>query len=392
MLILDEAHDAPDKLAEFCEVELTEADCDEFLESGLPPVEDGVDAWADWAAHHMRKLTRDLEIAREWAANDPETANRLRTFAGKVEFLATARVWQRGEPSEPTVAIPGQAVDWVAERTSGPRGGNAGAKFSPVWAHRYAERFLFCRIPKVVLVSATIMPITARYLGVPPEQMEFREHQSGFHPERRPIYILPTAQMSSKSTDSDYRALTTKIDQIVAGRMDRKGLIHTVSYRLSDFIVDNCHNVTRDLMDWCRKQGKWSNREAIRDVVDRYKRGDVRKILVGPSFETGFDFPYDQCEYQIVVKLPFIDSRPAVVAARKKSDKHYLNYVTALRLVQMCGRGMRAADDRCETFILDANARWFLKAARELLPKWFRAALRTVDRIPTPPPKITIKG
>ena len=387
LLILDEAHDAPDKLAEFCEVDLREAECNEFLQTSLPPIEDGVDAWADWAEHHRPRLARDLEAAREWAGDDPETANRLRTFAGKVEFLATARTWQRGEPSEPTIQIPGQVNDWVAERNGGPRGGNPGAIFSPVWAHRYAERFLFVGVPKVVLVSATIMPITAKYLGIPADEMEFREHASSFHPERRPVYVLPAAQISSKSSDSDYRALIAKTDQIIRDRSDRNGLVHTVSYRLADTIVGGSDFRSRILS--CRKvPGGWS-RTPAREVVDRFKRAAVGSILVGPSFDTGFDFPYQECEYQIIVKMPFIDSRPKVIEARKKSDKQYLNYVTVLRLIQMCGRGMRASDDRCETFILDANALWFLRAAKGMLPAWFRAAIRYIDRIPAPLPKIT---
>lgn len=390
LLILDEAHDAPDKLAEFCEVDIREAECDEFLSSGLPPIEDGVDAWADWAAYHAARLKVAIEESREWATGDPDTAKRLRDFAGKVEFLASARTWQRGEPSEPTVEMPGRVVDWVAERNSGPRGGNPGAIFSPVWAHRYAEKFLFVGVPKVVLVSATILPITAGYLGIQGSAMEYYEHQSSFQPDRRPVYLMQAAQISSKSDESDYRALVTKIDQIIRDRQDRKALIHTVSYALADRIVRMSQY--KHIMDWCKTDARGWNREAARDVVDRFKRRVGGGVLVGPSFETGFDFPYQQCEYQIIAKLPFIDSRPAVITARKRSDKHYINYVTALRLVQMCGRGMRALDDRCETFILDANTRWFMPAAKDLLPKWFRAALRRVDSIPPPAPKIQRSG
>lgn len=396
LLILDEAHDAPDKLAEFCEVELDEEECGDWLGDGLPPVEDGADAWADWAAYHMPTLDRELKAAADWAGSDPDRARRLRQLAGKVEFLSTARVWQRGEPSEPTVGMPGIANDWVGERTGGAGSGNgkgrqpAGARFSPVWAHRYAERFLFRGIGKVVLVSATIMPVTATYLGIPEKDSEFREHQSGFHPDRRPVYIMPAAKMGMNATDTDYRAWMVKMDQIMAARPDRRGLILTVSYKLADHIIAN--SAQRGRMDWCKKKaGGWS-REAARDVVDRFKKSPPGTVLVGPAFDTGFDFPYDECEFIIIAKVPFIDNRAAVIKARAKSDKRYLNYVAALKLIQGSGRGMRAADDRCETFIVDSNIGWFMQAAKGLMPMWFKKAVKWADRIPAAPPTVRRVG
>lgn len=383
LLILDEAHDAPDKLADFCGLTFTREECKSLLESDLPPVEDGAEAWAAWAAMYLPALRRELKEQQEHASEDPETLKKMSDLAGKLEFLMETRKWERSEPSEPKVDMPGVSNDWVAEYGFN----NKSAIFSPVWAHRYAERFLFVGVPKVLLVSATILPITASYLGVRDQDSIFREHQSGFHPERRPIYIIPAANISKRAGDVEYRSWMVKIDQIIGDRLDRNAIIHTVSYKLADYIIEN--SVHRDRMDWCKRERYGWGREPARDVVDRFKVRKTPGILVGPSFDTGFDFPYEQCEYQIIAKVPFIDSTSLVVQARSKADKRYLNYVAALRLVQMSGRGMRASDDRCETFIVDGNIEWFLRAAKSLMPKWFRAAIKYVDSIPKPLPKIT---
>jgi ATP-dependent DNA helicase DinG len=125
------------------------------------------------------------------------------------------------------------------------------------------------------------------------------------------------------------------------------------------------------------------SRHASRDaqsVVDLFKRMRAPRVLVSPSMETGWDFPYDECRYQIIAKVPFVDTRSAVIRARHKSDKKYLNYVVALTLIQMVGRGMRASDDWCETLIIDDNIRWFWAAAREFFPAWFRAAYKVHNR------------
>lgn len=390
LLILDEAHDAPDKLAEFCAVTLTKDECQEYLGCGLPPTEEGTEVWCSWAQMRVPKLRVEVEKAKKHAMSDPDTVKEMTDLLRKLEFMMTAvGGWERSEPSEPTIQMPGVSNDWVAE----PVNNGKAACFSPVWAHRYSERFLFCSVPKVLLVSATILPITATYLGVDKGKSEFREHQSGFHPERRPIYIvngMPSIGM--KTGEGEYRQWLAKMEQIAEPREGRNGVIHTVSYKLADLVAWNSAGMKARL-DWCKKvknpYTKWESREPAREVVERFKKAtNTGKILVGPSFDTGFDFPYEQCEWQIVAKLPFIDSRPKVVKARAKSDRGYLNYVTALRLVQMCGRGMRAGDDTCETFILDGNAFWFLRAAKDMLPKWFKTAIKWVDGLPKPLAKI----
>jgi Rad3-related DNA helicase len=100
---------------------------------------------------------------------------------------------------------------------------------------------------------------------------------------------------------------------------------------------------------------------------------------------TGYDFAGKLCEYQIVAKIPFPDRRNPVVAARTDYDKEYPAYVAMQELVQAVGRGMRSADDQCETAIFDSNCSWFMRAYRHLAPEWFLSAYRRVETLPTPP-------
>ena len=55
-----------------------------------------------------------------------------------------------------------------------------------------------------------------------------------------------------------------------------------------------------------------------------------------------------------------------------------------LNLVQACGRGMRAEDDQCECFIVDAHFKWFVRKYAKFAPKWFLDAIKTVGIIPDP--------
>ena len=100
---------------------------------------------------------------------------------------------------------------------------------------------------------------------------------------------------------------------------------------------------------------------------------------------TGYDFPYDDCRYQIMVKIPYPNTADKMTKARGKADKEYLSYITMQQLVQACGRGVRSADDFCESFITDDNALWFLTRNEHLAPAWFNDSYRLgVSLIPKP--------
>ena len=120
--------------------------------------------------------------------------------------------------------------------------------------------------------------------------------------------------------------------------------------------------------------------------VHPHARGDN---LIGPSVTTGYDFPGTQCEYQILAKVPFPDSRSPILKARCEQDKLYADYLTMQTLVQTCGRAMRSKMDQCENFIVDDNIRWFMsRNGNTLAPKWFRRTYRILSKVPPPLPKL----
>lgn len=121
-----------------------------------------------------------------------------------------------------------------------------------------------------------------------------------------------------------------------------------------------------------------------RAVIERFKQAEPPVVLVSPSVTTGFDFMYDACSYQIIMKIPFPDNRPLIMQARTASDKDYGNYIAAQTLVQMCGRGMRAEDDACECLILDDSVRWFMYRYKHFFPKWFIDSFIWARSIPKP--------
>lgn len=158
LLVLDESHEAADRLSDFCSVRLNADEVSTLLGLDLPPVEAGIDYWCDWAKRAADMTDRLLQSAKK--DRKVTLVRRCRDLLDKLKFLASAPKWKRGNPANPSVWMPGVQNDWVAEKDA------IGITFSPVWAHGYAEEYLFARTPKVLMVSATLMPGTLKYLGV----------------------------------------------------------------------------------------------------------------------------------------------------------------------------------------------------------------------------------
>lgn len=364
VLILDEAHDAPDALADALGATLARDLVARVLSENLPSAGTFTPAeWVEWAQARAVKLSGRLE------GTSPRTQDAIKAIRRGTVLL---RELQKVAVMDPGLLVFRDELD--------------GVRFDLVWAAGFAEQYLFRRVKHVILTSATMTKYTAELLGIIDKDLTFYEAGDGFELARRPVYIAPAEgdfwgtplRVQHGMTPDQKDRLIAHIDAIIETRLDRKGIIHTVSYDRRDLLLTKSKHASRMLVH---------DRRNAPDVIAEFRRSGPGTILVSPSVTTGYDFPYQDCEYQILVKVPFPDSRDPIVQARKIINTRYPNHIAMQTLVQTCGRGMRAADDRCETFITDANAVWFESKNRDLAPRWFRAAVRRLGpgQLPTPP-------
>jgi Rad3-related DNA helicase len=230
---------------------------------------------------------------------------------------------------------------------------------------------------KIVLLSATLRPVTAEEeLGLKDESYEFFETPSPYPPERRPIVHVKTSRVNHKMSDIARERWIERVDQILETRQDRKGIIHTVSY-----------DRARQLSLRSRFATRMSIAEAGASspgVVERFRRDSAGGILVSPSVHTGHDFPADLARYQIIVKVPYSDTRFGLAAARAQEDPDWARRQAATTLVQMSGRIVRGPLDWGETIVIDDNVVDLYNRHKYLFPQWFRAAYRSQVDIPEP--------
>lgn len=366
LLVCDEAHNAMEELSRFLEVTISSdqyasPDISALLGSGLMTDKTGAE-WRKWAAsrnaevnYMLKQLIEQYDSVRFARESDP--------LFSELEQL-----------KQKLVAITRMDQNWVWEK--GPDK-TSSVVFSPIWPGMYADQ-LWSRVDCILLLSATLWPYTLKLLGLASDEVDFRRFENGWPPNRAPVWYLPTCKLGYKSTDADYATMINRIDSIIDTRLDRKGLIHTVSYdRMRRLLKLSRH---KDKMIY-NESASTSNAAAA-----RFREAAAPAILISPSFSTGWDFAYDACEYILIPKVPFPYSESRVMQERLK-DQEYRAYLTMLDLQQMIGRGCRAPDDRCETFILD-----------NLFPLVYSQATKTcgktlnfhrVNTIPQSPPKLT---
>ena len=393
LLILDEAHAADSQLSAAMSVEFTEKDF-KALKSARPKSASAIQVWRMWGREQLRRIQGKLEFFTEGA--------RIGQTIGPEGVLALIqdtdlpdaselKQWKRLETKCQTLSE--AQDDWIVELNDF----NGSVRFAPVWVRNYSESALFRSISRVVMMSATVRPKITDLLNIPAQHAEFREYPSTFPVERRPIYWIPTVRMNYEMSQEDLRTWAVRIDNIIAKRLDRKGIVHTVSYERQQYLL--AHSRFRHLM--------YANTTSnTRDVVQSFRNADAPAILVSPSVGTGFDFAFDQARYQVISKIPFRDARGAILKAQVKDDPDYLNYLTAQDLIQMYGRPNRDPKDFSETFILDNNVEWFLKdyagfaydkiqgvfnmsrrlsGSKNFFPEYFLAAFRRIEHVPSPP-------
>lgn len=344
-LICDEAHALPEELMSACRIEIPVG----MLDTQAPQT---WREWTQWAAGMLHELRPQDE-------NEDTRHRRTKLVDALTQLTRIDETWAWDvyestivfEPTIPRLLFPALADEATCQA--------------------------------LVYLSATITPATLKLLDIDPQTVTFVEMASRFPVKRRPVYIVDTVRVDHKISDDGRRFWLNRIDKIIGQRLDRKGIIHTVSYSRAKEILTGSKHASMMM----------APRSAFElpGVIERFRSMRPPAILLSPSVMTGFDFPYTDCEYQILVKLPFPDTRSSIARARIAATPNYREHLTAQALVQAAGRGMRAIDDQCETFVIDNHAHWYLPRARELglMPLWFSEAVTRTKAVPAPPPRLT---
>jgi len=236
---------------------------------------------------------------------------------------------------------------------------------TPLWPQEHAYRLVYKDTPKVMIMSAVLTKKTMNLLGVEDDQMEFIEAGSTYDPLNTRIRHIYTTRLTHKTPPEETLKIARRVDEIVAAHPNQKGIVFTVSYKRRDFLLRHC-DTSRFMTH--ESDTVTSQVEKFRDTADG--------VLLSPVITTGWDFPGSDCEFIVIVKIPFIDTRSAVVRERGKDDNEWMPFQAMQTLIQSAGRGTRSKGDTCDVYVLDDNWGWFWKRYKKFAPDWFAERVR----------------
>ncbi|WP_407376915.1 helicase C-terminal domain-containing protein [Methanobrevibacter sp.] len=352
LLILDEAHNIENKLMATMEVTLYNRTLEKDINKRISneTLKDG--ELEDWKMEIdvIRDSYDEIDL-KDVAKNK---ADRIRSTISRLKSLSTN--------------LEKEPKNWVIDADE------SGVVFKPLRVHHYAKNNLLKYGDVVIFMSATILShkMFSKWLGLNPNEVYHIKVDSPFTKEKRPIILDLAGKMSANRIKNTAPKTIPILEEILKKHEGDKGLIHTHSYKCQQYILNNLYNSR--LVSHTSK-----NREQI---LNFFEKDENPLVLVSPSMSEGVDLPYDKCRFQIIYKIPFPYLGDKQVNMRMKRDKKWYAYKTVMTLMQAYGRGMRAEDDSCYTYIIDSDINMLFKSPmyRSLIPDFFKEAVVRVKK------------
>ena len=361
VVVIDEADTLEDQLMGQIEVTIGER-TRKSLGIRTLPQKTKPDDWVRWLEEEVRpaigrKRTEVSSTTRTLYGADPKKLKQL------------VRLDRLRDKIRPLLKNNGEQISegWVMTGYNKQGGGDV--TFKPISVADHAEAALWERGRQFLLMTATLISPeqTALDLGLEDDEWEVVHIDSTFPPENRPVIVDPVARMTMKTKDEAWPKMVEKIDELLDENPGVRVLVHTVSYALTEHIFYNS------------KSGRlltYRNAGEREETLERFLN-TPDAVLLAPSFERGVDLPEEACEIIIIAKVayPYLGDKQIAAKLYSKGGQNWYAVQTIRAIVQMCGRGMRAQDDWCDTYILDSQFKKLWRDHRRLFPKWFREAV-----------------
>jgi len=239
------------------------------------------------------------------------------------------------------------------------------ASFTPLKVDKLSK-YIFDYGENILLMSATIIDHKnfAKTLGI--KDYEYVEVDSTFESSKSPIYVTSKNKLNYKTIKTELPEIVNKIKQICDLHKDAKGVIHTHTMEITEYIKTRLHGERFLFRELASKN---------EDILKEHSSSSKPTVLVSPSLSFGIDLKDELARFQIIVKLPYLPLSSKRVKKLFELDKNWYIDKMLNAMVQATGRATRSKNDYSVTYILDGNIVDVIKTHKHRLPKYF------IDRI-----------
>lgn len=260
--------------------------------------------------------------------------------------------------------------NWVLEANINEKTGQKELSLEPIWAYDYLDKYVWSKYDKVFLMSGTILDknLFCELNGIDVKKTVYYSVPSPFPLAHRPLYYLPVGKMSYNKKEETFEKYKPWVTKLLKKYKDKKGIIHTNSFELSNWFKDG-------VLDERLVYHDSSNKE---EILKYHFDSDKPSVLVSPSVGTGVSFDYDRARFQIIAKIPYPSLASQKNKLRQKNNPRWYSWKTCTSILQFYGRVVRSKTDKGDTIIIDESFSDILRYSSDLLPIWFQQAIKTL--------------
>jgi len=366
LLIIDECHTIEDELSKFIEVVISERFASAILRLEMPKDIENQEVAMIWIKEKYlvtldNKIESFDEEIRELQQKGQEESDEARRLASNKEKLSKHKTKVSKFLDIYT------KENWVFNLV--PSWNNSGRKleFKSIDIGEYAHEHLFKYGEKVLLLSATVLNKEAfcESIGIKPEEAAFISIDSPFPKENTPVFYIPAGNMNKTSLDKTLPRLTEIVGVLLEEHKGEKGIIHTRTFKIANYIKENLKNSRLLIHDS-------GNRD---EILKKHISSKKDTVILSPSSTEGLDLKGDLSRFQIICKLhwPFLGDE--LVQMRMKKYEYWYSYQAVKSLIQAKGRSIRTAEDFAVTYILDDAFDRLYSRNIQLFPDYFKESL-----------------
>lgn len=357
LLICDEAHNIQNVIMDFVSVKFSDFKLQDYGIT-IPNLKDP-SSYAEWIEENgVMKVLDELRVNAK-LSGDIDSEDELNELTSRLgNFLISA-----SDPRD----------EWVSdfEEIPGRRRPYRSVTLRPVYVRHFSNDLLFRYADHTLMMSATILNLNSfcDATGIKKEDVAAYRMKNRIPVSRRPVVVIPAVKATGgeKKMGEWMPKMAAKVDELCNNHQDHRGVIHTHN-----------HAICNALFEQCKVNKRFINQKNFADkqMMIEYLKGTKNGIIVSPGIAEGYDLKGDLARFQIIAKTPFPNYfADKQLARRAEVDFDYINWLTALKMVQQAGRAVRGEDDWAITYVIDSTFVWFKDEAAHMFPKWFLDAI-----------------
>jgi len=389
VLIVDEAHDFDDVMSDFISIKITESTVKklkftnetdilkklkkvgtitqyitflEYLHGEVISTIEDIDK-SMHGGRNVKQDKRDLRISKITGVGGNSDVKLMQVINDLKQYQLKIDLFLKEYKANPH--------NWVLETYFNEKHDQKELSLEPIWAYDYLDKYVWSKYDMVILMSGTILDkrLFSDLNGLDLDKTVYYSVPSPFPVENRPIYYMPLGKMSYAKKEDTFKNYVSYLHKILKKYEGKKGIIHTNSFELSNWIQRGVENPRLIFHESSNKD----------EMLRKHFETEEPTVFVSPSVGTGVSFDHDRSRFQVIAKIPYPSLGSQKNKMRQKNNPEWYAWKTVCGLLQMTGRSVRSKTDFADTIIIDGSFSDILRYSSHLIPGWVQVAIKKID-------------